>query len=671
MNMSPTAARRWTPAVAISLACAAALATGLLAHSPGPPQDGLPSQEPFRTGVDLVHLDVTVLDSRQRPVRGLTADDFTILEDREPQSVLTFLPVDVPAPAAPRAAWMHDVPDEIASNEHDSRRFVVIVMDDALTGYAQGEPRSARAVAHAAIDELGPGDLAAVVFTFRGRAQNFTTDRSLLRRAVDSYRSRRSPETGPPLACEPALRRCAVETLENVAAALRTAPPGRKLVVFIGSAGGLDVRTDPFSPLSRVQDMFRAIQEANVTVNVFNPAGLQTYGPTAADRSLTEAQGRIAARRQQVDELRALAENTGGRTFVDTNAPEAHVPAVFEQSRSYYLLGFQSANKKQDGRFRRVRVQVNRPGVTVRTRSGYFAPRPSDARRSPDLPRSIDAALGSGVPVQDVPIRIQVAAFAVPGVREAAVTVTSGLTASAEGWSVAVGPVELVTAVFDGDLRPRGRFQQTIRLPAPSGAARQVHDVHSRLPLRPGRYEIRVAVEHGGRAGSVFVNVDVPDFAKADLALSDLVLARPGPPASDGPLAGLLPVEPTTARTFDASDRVTAFLRIYQPARAGETPLTMATRILDEADTIVFQRTDHYGAGTAGDRSIDHQLELPLAQLRAGSYLLILEAPDGRDSLRRTARFTVTRSPEPFVRSGSKPRADGTRVSESPLARPQ
>lgn len=44
----------------------------------------------FRSAVDLVHLDVSVLDSRRRPVRGLTPADFTILEDGQPQRMTVF-----------------------------------------------------------------------------------------------------------------------------------------------------------------------------------------------------------------------------------------------------------------------------------------------------------------------------------------------------------------------------------------------------------------------------------------------------------------------------------------------------------------------------------------------------------------------------------------------------
>ena len=67
-----------------------------------------PTQEPprqviFRDRIDLVNLDVSVLDKDRRPVRGLKATDFTVLEDGKPQNIMAFLAVDVPEPEPPPA----------------------------------------------------------------------------------------------------------------------------------------------------------------------------------------------------------------------------------------------------------------------------------------------------------------------------------------------------------------------------------------------------------------------------------------------------------------------------------------------------------------------------------------------------------------------------------------
>jgi VWFA-related protein len=176
-------------------------------------------QETFRTGVELVRLDVSVLDRDRRPIRGLTAQDFTILEDGKPQGVAAFSAVDIPDVVAPTAGWTHEVGSDVATNQLDVRRIVVILMDDGNTSPDDGAPKTARQIARAVIDRLGPNDLAAVVFTLQGKSQNFTTDRRQLIAAVESFVPRANagpgmwsaatsntrgvpPLAGPPLGCQ-------------------------------------------------------------------------------------------------------------------------------------------------------------------------------------------------------------------------------------------------------------------------------------------------------------------------------------------------------------------------------------------------------------------------------------------------------------------------------------
>ena len=78
---------------------------------------------------------------------------------------------------------------------------------------------------------------------------------------------------------------------------------------------------------------------------------------------------------------------------------------MFRENRSDHLLGIRPDNGARDGRFRRLKVQVNRPGVQVRARAGYYAAteRPS-TRREP--PSTVDRALTGGLPAGDLPTRL-------------------------------------------------------------------------------------------------------------------------------------------------------------------------------------------------------------------------------------------------------------------------
>src|SRR4051812_4014696 len=143
-------------------------------------QQNATAKQTFGAGIELVEVDVSVLDKDRRPVRGLQISDFTVLEDDNPRPIAAFASVDLPArPAAPKAKWMHEVASDVATNNFpDEGRLVVILMDRSVP---VGLPAlTARTVARAAIDQLAPGDLAAVVYTGSGAAQDFTGDRARL-----------------------------------------------------------------------------------------------------------------------------------------------------------------------------------------------------------------------------------------------------------------------------------------------------------------------------------------------------------------------------------------------------------------------------------------------------------------------------------------------------------
>ena len=141
-------------------------------------------------------LDVSVLDKDRRPVRGLTAADFTILEDGKPQDIRTFKAIDMedvvetlPAP------WVREVAPDIRRNDEFQDHRVVVIVLDSSTPMRAGDVLLARKLGRVAVDQLAPNDLAAVVHTFNQSAgQVFTKDRTRLRAAVDRFNG--SPEVG-------------------------------------------------------------------------------------------------------------------------------------------------------------------------------------------------------------------------------------------------------------------------------------------------------------------------------------------------------------------------------------------------------------------------------------------------------------------------------------------
>lgn len=169
---------------AVTLMAAAGSLAALLAAD----QDAAQTPPAFRSGVDVVLLDVTVLDRDRRPVRGLTTKDFTVLVDGVARPIVSFQAVDLARPSAPTAAWIRDVPRDVVTNTERSSRLIVILIDDGTqeeTGDLWSVQKT-REIAKAVVDQLGPDDVASVLFTNSTRSsQAFTRDRVRLRTAID------------------------------------------------------------------------------------------------------------------------------------------------------------------------------------------------------------------------------------------------------------------------------------------------------------------------------------------------------------------------------------------------------------------------------------------------------------------------------------------------------
>ena len=612
------------------------------------PQSSDPRQV-FRTGVDLVRLDVSVLDKNRQPIHGLSAADFTVIEDGKPQPIVAFAAVDIPSPPPVAAEWMRAVGSDVATNQLDLRRIVVILMDDGMSAPDDGVPNAAKQIARGVIDRLGPNDLAAVVFTFRGKAQNFTTDRRQLIAAADSFSPKatlepgrftaaapnaRAPQLGPALGGAPlgclmpgGGGNCLTTTLKTVAAALENTPVGRKTVVLISSGVPYKFTMENLDAANDLDDLrrtFSQLQRANVNVYPFDPRGLTSEG-IISDR---------------IDSLRMFADHTGGRATVATNTPWEQVPQVFLENSSYYLLGIRPAAGQSNG-FRRVRIQVARPGAEVRSRAGYFVAAPARASAKAP-PTELEKAFAGALPSGTLPLDVSVAPFAAADGKQGVVVVTTGIRRPVRE-TTTVEKLDVRTAAFNvGETKERAAHRQTAEITLrPHATGERRVEIYSRLALKPGRYEIRSAAETPGSAGGVFTQLEVPDFSKTRLSLSGLVLGFARSSETDG-LADLLPIIPTAARAFPRSGQIAAFVRVYQGGKDAPVPVQMRLRIVDAATQGVVDESLVLESARFGPRrAADCPFQLPLSKLGEGEYLLTIEAAGGKNTARREVRFSV------------------------------
>jgi VWFA-related protein len=664
--------------IRIAGACALVAAAGVWLPAQQPGGDQVPL---FRGGTELVQIDVSVLDNRRRPVKGLTAADFTVLEGGQPRPVEAFSEIDLPPRRSTAdASWMSEVPADVVSNRAigEEGRLVVILMDRTIP---VGMPTvTAREVATAAVNELGPGDMAAVVSTSGGVPQNFTADRSLLLRAI----TQRDWSTGiseeareieavifkatPGLFTNLTDGRCLCglcvpESVTRVAEALQNVPRRRKSLLFIGSdfvvQAGLGA--EPRAELgcgTKLKDarekMFGALDRSGVIVHAIDPSGLHTVGPISRASSTVRGADVGFARSRAVDEnlasqnnLHIVPDHTGGRTVMNTNAPQARMPDIMRESQSYYLLGFRPSSPDPARRSQSIQVKVNRRNVDVQTRRLLPAAASTLAGAPPSL-----AALNGLLPDAQLPLDLHVAAFATPQAERPSVTVAVGIDAFAPPRDAEVRntPLEVVVGAFDPTGQPRASARQTLELSWPvSGpdAGRRVEAV-TRLALDPGEYEVRVAVENtrSKQVSSVFSYLTVPPFSSVPLSLSTIVVDAPRTTTSvpRDALRGLLPAPPTTTRAFRRDETVSAFMRVYQGTARDEALSAVAVRvqIVDGQNRAVHDEVMPLGAAAfQGPRAADCRIPLPVSQLAPGEYLLRVEATMGKRVAGRAMRFSV------------------------------
>jgi hypothetical protein len=296
-----------------------------------------------------------------------------------------------------------------------------------------------------------------------------------------------------------------------------------------------------------------------------------------------------------------------------------------------------------------VEVKVNRPGATVRSRNGYFEPAGTATKKPAQPGSSLEIAALQGIfPKGDIALRVHAVPFAKGGGGESDVAVIlqgrepipSGSTATAENLTVLVHAYNL-----QAELKASERLTARVSI-RPDAVDDLRFGLLSRLSLKPGRYQLRLAASSSmsGKSGSVYAEIDVPDFSKPALSLSGVMCeVVPAPlTAPKGKLASLIPIVPTAERDFVAGDAVTAFARIYQGAKAVLQPVTATTRIVDRTGAEVFSKVetlepDRFAAG----RSADLLVSMPVATLAPGPHLMTVTVTHAAASAQQQVRFTI------------------------------
>jgi VWFA-related protein len=523
------------------------------------PQTQLPI---FRSDVNAVVVDLRVVDRDGRFVRDLTAEDFSVTEDGQPQSITTLALVDIPIERAePPRLGGEIVDSDVASNANSGGRLYIIVLDDVHTNPLRSV--TVRALARQFIERnLGPTDRAALIAT-SGRRETileFTGNKRRLLDAAEKFQGGFGP-FGKDTVDNIRGNHSTFTYLKTLAAWLSGVDGRRKAILFIsegftsaisvadaeagadaGGGGGISVapsdvgvdpgnsdkgtsvpNTDaPSSVLEKnvarmnedtadLQEVVDAAARSNVSFYAIDPRGLPgAPASTVKPIPTLDGEGPFSGRQagsQQI--LSVLANETGGFALIRSNDFARAFDRVVNENSSYYVLGYTSTNGSRDSKFRRIRVRANRPGVRVRARTGYVAR--SD---KPQKPGSVPAGWTPGLvdllqsPVEAQGLRLSVSAAPFRGDHgKASIAVVveaegrdQNVTASQKRLS---GPLVVLIAAGDssGRIKSSERGVTDTRSPATRDAIDQYGlRIVSRLALEPGHYTLRVVGEDGAGA---------------------------------------------------------------------------------------------------------------------------------------------------------------------------
>ena len=335
-------------------------------------------------------------------------------------------------------------------------------------------------------------------------------------------------------------------------------------------------------------------------------------------------------------------ETAGAAIGGNQEAIDAGVVQMFDRNSVYYVLGYSSADVKK---FHHVKVTVDRPEVEVAARDKYYWPDEPKPPKGPVAP--LLQAIAGVLPKPDLPLRAVVAPFAMPGQPGARVAAVLRVSAPPNRMMPLAGDViDLRASVFDAQGHEQGKpVRESVRVNARSGG--NEYEILTHVDLKPGPYELRFSAASSllGVDGSVYLQVDVPEFAKLPVSLSGIVFTLPTdmPSVPKDALASLLPVVPTAQREFSRSDRLSVFARVYQGGKVPLASLPLHVRILDAHDHAVVDITETLGPDRFDrTRATDYRLALPFAQLPAGEYLLTMTTSLGKTTATRDVRFAVT-----------------------------
>ncbi|MBZ5498730.1 MAG: VWA domain-containing protein [Acidobacteriia bacterium] len=547
----------------------------VLAFSQAPQQPVQPvrTQRPtFQVESDLVVVDVTVRDRKGNLLGDLTKSDFKVYEDNVPQEIVTFSAENVPvgpqpavvaAPGSPETTKppapvvnLALNPDQPPKKEDlEGKRLVILFFDLSSLG-TEDLIRSVDTAHEFIAKQSGPQDLMAIA-TYSSAlqlVQDFTNDRDVLLKTLDAISSPDSgdaavedlsdPDTSDDVFVPDTMQFNIFNTdrrlsaLETLAKMYREFPERKSLLYF--SSG---VTTTGVENNAQIRSTVDNANRSNMSIYTVDSRGLVAL-PPGGGASARSAGGRgmfsgAAMMRQRSnlsssqETLTTLAHDTGGQAFTDSNDLSLAIKQVQNDTHIYYVVGYFSTNAKEDGKYRKIRVEVTRPDLRVEHRPGYFASKAFGQLTQQERDLQLQQAMNVDRPFADVPVILQADYF-----RKDNSTTLVPISIELDGDGLKFedkgankeGKFEFVAQVADLKGRVTGVARDAVQVRLPAEKAERIKSggifYSTGFQLRPGDYRLKFLVRDNGtgKLGGFEQPISVPTLDLKKLDTSSIVL---------------------------------------------------------------------------------------------------------------------------------------------------
>ena len=567
---------------------------------------------------NLVQIDAVVTDKKGRQVTDLKAEEFEILADGKPQKITNFSYVqNVPDPEATPAPLAGDksnvaAPPPARLRPEQVRRTVAFVFNDLEMSW-ESVYYARRAIQKFVEEQMQPGDFVAILPASGGSGalQQFTNDKRLLYAAIKNLRwlpqfgrNNIRPFEAPNFDTASAFEESEAErsyftqrrerfsvatlnSLDAVVGALRDLP-GRKSLVLLSD--GIPVpppEEDSGRVLAGLNRVIESANRASVIIYAVDSRGLQTLNifdaASSGAPSIEQMSSLMSSRGRELSDsqvgLRKLAEETGGVAYVNSNDIGGGVRRALEDQKGYYLIGYRPDEGTFDPvtgrmRYHKLKLNVTRPGLKVRTRQGFFGFEGKSVTPA-TVPRTraqqIRAALVSPFPAGGVSLRLT--SFFAHDRKEGAFVRSfihidgRDLTFRRQPDGTYKSVIDVVALTFGTKGLVVGEANTTQTVTVSERAYKQILQAgilyNMIIPTKkPGGYQLRVAVRDttSERTGSASQYIEVPDIKKGRLALSGMIIkseeATPAQPVTPVPTPKPKPAAPPEPETAAAAENV-------------------------------------------------------------------------------------------------------------------